>query len=87
MTEQVKANIVHLRYDGKKIYATDSQVAIIIGMRNDPDKRSNFVKVGAITFSPADVAYIESDTRPSYDFPKYFLNRYNKETSELIKIK
>lgn len=86
MSEEIKANIVHLRHDGKCIYATDSQVAIIIGMRNDSDKRNNFVKVGAITFSPADVAYIETATRPSYDFPKYFLNRYNEETSKLIKI-
>ena len=86
MREEVKANIVHLRHDNKKIYATDSQVAIIIGMRNDPEKRSNFVKVGAITFSPADVAYIETQTRPGYDFPKYFLQRYDKERSEIIKI-
>ncbi len=87
MSEQIKVNVVHLRYDNKVIYATESQVAIINGMRNDPEKRDNFVKVGSITFSPKDVAYIEAQTRSSYDMPKYFLTRYNKETSNLIQIK
>lgn len=90
----MKANIVHLKRFTKDanglenvIYATDSQVAVLVGMRNDPEKRNNFVKIGSIIFSPADVAFIETKTRETYELPKYFLERHDKESSSLIQIK
>lgn len=87
MSETIETNAVHLKHCDSIIYATDSQVAVIAGMRNDPEKRYNFVKVGNITFSPMDVSYIEKQKRISYDLPKYFLARHEKEASSLIQIK
>ena len=84
---RVKTNAVHFKRNDKVIYVTDSQMAIIVGMRNDPDKRNNFVKVGTLTFSPIDVSYIEEQTREQYDLPKYFTARHEKEASSLIQIK
>ena len=86
MSEQVKTNVVHFKRTDKIIYVTESQMSIIVGMRNDPDKRNNFVKVGALTFSPADVSFIEEQVREKYDLPKYFIDRYGQEKDSLIKI-
>ena len=83
---RVKTNAVHFKRNDKVIYVTDSQMAIIVGMRNDPDKRNNFVKVGTLTFSPIDVSYIEEQTREQYDLPKYFIERNTKENDLPIKI-
>lgn len=91
---ELTANIIHLKgaqksADGleKVIYATDTQVSKIVEMRNDPDRRSNFVKIANTIFSPMDIARIDTNTtRPSYDLPKYFLDRYEQEESRLIKI-
>ena len=77
---------VHFKHMDKVINVTNQQASIIIGMRNDPDKRNNFVKVGKLTFSPIDVSYIEEQQRERYDLPKYFIDRNEKEASALIKI-
>ena len=82
--KKIKTNAVHLKFNKTIIYATDSQVEILSHMRNDPEKRNNFVKVGNLTFSPNDISYIESQSRESYDLPKYFLERHKKESSQLI---
>lgn len=89
----MKTNVVHLKHFTRDanglenvIYATDSQISVLVGMRNDPEKRSNFVKIGNTIFSPMDVAFIETKSRESYELPKYFLERHEKESSSLIQI-
>ena len=90
---KINTSVVHLKHATKDangmenvIYATDSQVSIIVGMRNDPEKRLNFVKIGNTIFSPMDVSFIETRQKDSYDLPKYFLERKEKEASVPVKI-
>lgn len=87
MSKLVSTNAVHIKNCDTVVYATDAQVYKLSVMRNDPDKRYNFIKLGSITFSPMDVSYIEQKQRESYDLPKYFLERKEREDSSLIQIK
>ena len=89
----MKTNIIHLKYAGKDgngfenvLFATDSQIATLVALRNSPEKRLNFVKIGNTIFSPIDVVYIESREREHYELPRYFLDRVKKEGNSPIKI-
>lgn len=67
------------------IWATKSQVDVIIQMRNNPEKRNNFVKINKVIFSPSDIAYIEEkNANNGLPIPKYVLERYEKEQAGLI---
>lgn len=89
--KEIKANVIHLKNFSRDvnglenvIYATDSQIAALVKMRNDPEKRYNFVKVGSILFSPMDVARIDTQIKARYEYPQYFLDRHRKESTGLI---
>lgn len=66
------------------IWATKSQVDVISEMRNNPDKRYNFVKINGHIFSPMDIAYIdEKDTENcGLPIPSYVTKRYLQENNE-----
>lgn len=61
------------------IYLTEAQVDTLGIMRNDPDKRYCFVKVGNLMFSPMDVMYIEEVEKEAYELPPYALKRIQSE--------
>lgn len=61
------------------MFATDKQVEQIIKLRNNPEKRNSFVKLGNYTFSPIDILYIKKEKDYGGAIPKYFLERYNNE--------
>lgn len=78
----MKIYAIKLKYMGndingfkKYIYATEGQKRIIEIMRNNADKRYNFVEIGGVSFSPMDVAYIEVQNKESYELPKYVIER------------
>ena len=90
---KITTGVIHLKNAKKDanglenvIFATESQISVIVGMRNDPEKRLNFVKIGNTIFSPMDVSFIETKEKDSYDLPKYFLERRKKESSVPVKI-
>lgn len=66
------------------IWATKTQVDIITEMRNNPDKRYNFVKINSHIFSPMDVAYIEEKDveKSGLPVPKYAVERYLQENNQ-----
>lgn len=65
----------------KLVWATESQKKILERMRNDSEKRYNFVEIGNFTFSPMDIAYIEKRKGEYYDFPSYVVERYKLDSS------
>lgn len=70
----------------KFIWATDSQKKILERMRNNPDERYKFVEIGNYTFSPMDIAYIEKKKGEEYDFPKYVVDRYKLDNSNVRRL-
>lgn len=91
--KQLKCNVIHLKKAPRDmngleevIFATDNQVAKLITLRNDTDKRYNLIKIDRFYFSSMDVAFIEQKSKETYELPKYFLERYEKETTEVVKI-
>ena len=60
------------------VWATKSQVDKIVIMRNDPARRSNFVRIGKTTFSPMDIVQIEEKNTEFYGgpIPGYARKRY-----------
>ena len=89
----MRVNVIHLKYSGKDgnglenvLFATDSQIATLVAMRNNPERRLNFVKIGNTIFSPIDVVYIEAREREKYELPRYFLDRVKKEGNYPLKI-
>lgn len=71
-------------YD-KVIYLTKSQVEVLGKMRNDPEQRYRFVRVGSLMFSPMDIMFIEEVERGLYELPKYTMERLEKEKDEEIR--
>ncbi len=61
------------------IFATDKQVLYLEKIRNNPETRSNFVKLGNYIFSPIDILFIKKEKDFGGAIPKYFLERYNNE--------
>ncbi len=61
------------------MFATDKQVEQIIKLRNNPEKRNRFVKLGNYTFSPVDILYIKKVRDYGGALPGYYLSRYNEE--------
>ena len=61
------------------IFATDSQVATINEMRNNPDERYNFCRIGKYIFSPIDILYIKKEKDYGGAIPQYFIERYKKD--------
>lgn len=75
------------------IWATKSQVDTISNMRNNPDKRYNFIKIGKYIFSPMDVRYIEERNAdncglpiPKYAKERYLLDQSNEQNRNLTSI-
>ena len=68
------------------IWATETQVQKLVAMRNDAEKRKKMVKIDRFYFSPQDIFLIEERHKETYDLPKYFLERYNAETTGVVKI-
>lgn len=66
------------------VWATKSQVKKIIQMRNNPDKRSNFIRIGKWTFSPMDIVKIEEKNTEHYGgpIPSYARKRYIEDQKE-----
>lgn len=88
----MKTNVIHLKNATRDmnglenvIYATDTQIATLVEMRNNPEKRANFVKIGGVLFSPMDIAFIEARVREYYELPQYFLERHKKEQNAIAK--
>ena len=65
----------------KFIWATESQKKILERLRNDSDKRYNFVEIGGFTFSPMDIAYIEKRKGEYYEFPSYVVERWKLDSN------
>lgn len=63
----------------KYLFATDKQVEYICNLRNNPEKRYNFIKLGNYIFSPIDILYIEGRSDYGGAVPKYYFDRYNEE--------
>lgn len=61
------------------LFATDKQVGYILKMRNDVNKRMNFVKLGSYTFSPIDILYIKRIKNYGGAIPEYCKIRYKEE--------
>ena len=61
------------------IYLTAKQVELLGELRNDPERRHCFVKVGRIIFSPMDVNIIEEKEVQTYELPDYVRERLQKE--------
>lgn len=87
----MKINVARIKGWGKDkngldkvLYLTDKQVDIIGKMRNDPEKRHCFVKVGGLMFSPIDVMYIEEKDKEMYDLPRYVLDRIEVESGHKL---
>lgn len=53
-------------------------------MRNNPDKRYNFIKINSHIFSPMDIAYIEEKDpeKSGLPVPKYAVDRYLQENNK-----
>lgn len=66
------------------IYLTEKQVEILGEMRNDPERRYCFVKVGRFMFSPMDVIIIEEKEVETYELPNYALERLQKEHNQQL---
>ncbi len=61
------------------LFVTDRQVDYICKLRNDKDKRQNFIKLGNYIFSPIDIAYIEKKKDYGGAVPKYYIEQCKKE--------
>lgn len=66
------------------IWATKTQIDVITEMRNNPEKRYNFIKINSHIFSPMDIAYIEEKDpeKSGLPVPKYAVERYLKENNQ-----
>lgn len=63
------------------VWATKSQVDTIVRLRNNPDKRYNFIRLGRWIFSPMDIVKIEEKNTDycGEPIPAYVRNRYLEE--------
>ena len=60
------------------VWATESQIQTLGKMRNNVEKRYEFVQIGNFIFSPMDISHIEKKDTEYYGgyIPKYAKNRY-----------
>lgn len=70
------------------IWASKGQYDIITSMRNDAERRRNFIKIHGVTFSPDDVAYIEDIEveKSGIPIPKYVLERAEQENNGVVRL-
>lgn len=66
------------------IWASEEQKKILEMMRNDVDKRYNFVEIGGVSFSPMDISYIEEKNKVEYDLPKYVVERVKLDENKKL---
>ena len=71
----------------KYIWASKEQKEILEMMRNDVDKRYNFVEIGGVSFSPMDIAYIEEKEKIEYDLPKYVVERIKSDEKKKLGVR
>jgi len=70
------------------IWASKGQYNIITSMRNDVERRRNFIKIHGVTFSPDDIAYIEDIEveKSGIPIPKYVLERAEQEHNGVVRL-
>jgi hypothetical protein len=63
------------------VWATETQVKRLVALRNNPEKRSGFIKIGKFIFSPMDISHIEEKDTDNYGgpIPKYVKDKLGDE--------
>lgn len=70
------------------IWATKSQVDKIGELRNNPQRRYDFIEIGDFIFSPMDISHIEKKNTEhiGIPMPKYVIERYEADEARKLGI-
>ena len=75
------ANVIGLE---DKVYLSEKQAEALIKANNNPETRSNFVKVGSVMFKPSSITSIQTKEIEFCYLPKYCQERLKAEEYKLI---